>query len=180
MPKKTLLVIAAVAVMLVGATRAYGYYEVWNGWFNSGQLTYDGYTYNYVEGQSTVEDTTAGSVDSFTIHAIPYRSFYCATTGYTIRLWVTTATGWKDTGQSGQKEVNRGATWSGMAILTRPPLDPDTFDVVGTWDTTTEPGDCFNYPDPPDTPTYSAHWYVDGSSPFGLDGEGGSSGKLLE
>jgi hypothetical protein len=171
---KKLLVIAAVAVMLVGATRAYGYYEVWNGWFNSGYLTLDSDTFDYVEGQSTVEDTTAGSVDSFTIHAIPYRSFYCATTGYTIRLWVTGASGWKYTDQEGQKQAYNGA-WSGLAILRRSGLPPVVFDTVeGTWNTTEEAGDCFNYGGRP--PTYSASWVVTRSVPDGLTGGGTCSG----
>ncbi len=176
MSKKTLLIIAAIAVILAGATSAYGYYETWDGWFNSGYLIlYDEYTFDYVEGQSTVEDITAGSVDSFVIRAILYRSFYCATTGYTIRLWVTTASGSKDTGQEGQKEVDDGE-WSGMAILRRPPLHPDTFDVGGTWDTGDEEDDMyFDYPYH-ETPTYSAHWDALRSSPLGLTGKGGSAG----
>ena len=165
---KKLLLIAAIAVMLVGATRAYGYYEVWNGWFNSGYLTLDSDTFDYVEGQSTVEDTTAGSVDSFTIHAIPYRSFYCATTGYTIRLWVTGASGWKYTDQEGQKQAYNGA-WSGKAILRRSGLPPVVFDTVeGTW-WSTYPH--FNYDSEPD-PTYTASWLVTGSDPDGITGGG--------
>ncbi len=179
MSKKTLLIIAAVAVMLVGATNAYGYHEVWNGWFNSGYLTFLGSdTFDYVEGQSTVEDITAGSVDSFVIRAILYRSFYCATTGYTIRLWVTTASGSKDTGQSGQKEVNRGATWSGFARLYDDENNlRETFDVGGTWNTLVG-GDCFNYGGTP--PIYSAEWDMTDSEPDGLEGAGGSSGELME
>jgi len=173
MPKKTLLVIAAVAVMLVAATSAYGYHEVWDGWFNSGYLTLDSDTFDYVEGQSTVEDYTAGSVDSFTIWAIPYRSFYCATTGYTIRLWVTTATGWKYTVQEGQKEAYDGG-WTGEAILYRPLLPDDLdFDVWGTWGSTYPH---FNY----NTDSYTAWWRVSNSRPLGLGGKGGSSGTLRE
>ncbi|MEA3312300.1 MAG: hypothetical protein U9Q76_08815 [candidate division WOR-3 bacterium] len=53
------------------------------------------------------------------------------------------------------------------------------FDSVwGTWNTTSEPGDCFNYWGIPHI--YSAHWYVGGSSPGGLGGDGGSAGELLE
>ncbi|MEA3312299.1 MAG: hypothetical protein U9Q76_08810, partial [candidate division WOR-3 bacterium] len=50
---KKLLIITAIAVMLVGATSAYGYWEAWSGWFNSGYLTLFGdarfeYTYGKV------------------------------------------------------------------------------------------------------------------------------------
>jgi len=158
--------------------------ETWDGWFNSGWLECLGVRFDYTEGEGRLFDHTAGSVDSFTIHAIPYRSFYCATTGYTIRLWVTTATGAKPTGQSGQKEVDRGATWSGMAILTRPPVPPDPaqtieFTVVGTWDTEYY-YDYFNYV--PATPTYSANWYFGSSTPVGIitRGEGGSAGDRVD
>ena len=132
-----------------------------------------------MEGQSTVEDTTYGSVDSFTIRAILYRSFYCATTGYTIRLWVTTASGWKDTGQRGYKEAKGNPTWTGKAILYNPSHDSiQGFTVEGTWNTRAD-GDYFDYD--PETPTYSAHWILSGSSPLGItEGKGGSKGELLD
>jgi len=176
MRTKKLLLITAVAVMLVGATNAYGYYEAWDGWFNSGQLRLDDtYTFDYVSGQGTLEDTTAGSFDSFTVYAIPVLTFTCSGVG-TITLWAHTASGRKPTGQSGQKEVNRGATWLGFARLYDDNFDPVlTFtSVIGTWNTTVVEGDCFNYGGRPHI--YSAHWVVGRSTPDGLTGDGGSAG----
>jgi len=186
MPKKALIVIAAVAVMLVGATSAYGYEEAWEGWFNSGHLTFlQGPYFDYVEGEGVLRDYTAGSVDSFLVPIVTPSTFTCAASGpyegWTIKLWPD-ARGCKDTGQRGQKEVNPGATWLGKAILIIPheyPDPPDTveFDVVGTWNTTVEEGDCFNYGGLP--PIYSAHWDVDHSYPAGIDGDGGSAGERV-
>jgi hypothetical protein len=172
---QTILIIAAVAVMLVGATSASAYYERWDGWVNSGSLEYGDDTYNYVEGQGTIEDNTDGSLDTFFITSVPYRSFYCTTTGYSIRLWVHTATGCKDTGQEDQKEVDENATWTGTAKLYDDENHPiQTFNtVVGTWDTSAG-GDYFDYD--PETPIYSAHWVASYSSPSGITGEGGSEG----
>jgi len=34
MRDKKILIVAAIAVMLVGATSAFGYYESWDGWVN--------------------------------------------------------------------------------------------------------------------------------------------------
>jgi len=173
---KKLILIAAIAVMLAGATSAYGYFEVWNGWFNSGELTLTldrDYTFDYVSGEGTLEDTTNGDVDEFAIYAIPALTFTCTSTGWTIRLWAAPASGWKYTGQSGQKEAYDGA-WSGYAILTRPPLDPMVFDTVeGTWDTD-DLSDYFNYGGRP--PIYSAEWDIIRSVPDSLDGVGGSEG----
>jgi len=179
---KTLLLIAAVAVMLVGATSASAYYEWWDGWFSSGELTYLEATFDYVEGEGMLRDTTAGSVDSFLVPIITPSTFTCAATGYYIKLWPG-ASGSKPTGQRGQKEVNVGATWAGHAILyiLGPPNPPQTvvFDSVwGTWNTTSEAGDCFDYGGIP--PIYSAHWYVVGSTPGGLGGDGGSAGDLQD
>ncbi|MBA7600430.1 hypothetical protein ES703_07482 [subsurface metagenome] len=186
MSKKTLLVIAAVAVMLVAATNASAYCEAWTGWFNSGYLEYFGATFEYTNGEGRLEDRTYGSVDSFYITTVTPSTFTCTRTGCTIKLWVTTPSGSKDTGQEGQKQVDE-AEWSGNAIriIPQPPPNPpkiDTFTVWGTWNTTDEPGDYFDYtmcPCPPDTPTYSAHWIASYSSPLGITGEGDSAGDRI-
>ncbi|MBA7605296.1 hypothetical protein ES703_12426 [subsurface metagenome] len=179
MRNKKILIIAAVAVMLVGATSAYAYHEVWDGWFNSGYLILSDVEteqyFEYVEGEGILEDLTAGDIDTFFIAAISVLTFTCIETGDTIKLWAAPASGSKPTGQSGIKEVNEGAAWSGMAILRRSGLPPDTFDVEGTWDTTSEAGDCFNYL-PGKPPNYSAHWEISNSEPEGLTGAGGSAG----
>ncbi|TKJ38027.1 hypothetical protein CEE36_10840, partial [candidate division TA06 bacterium B3_TA06] len=83
------LLIAAIAVMLVGATSAYGYYEHWDGWFNSGYLTY-GDTYDYVSGEGVLQDRTYGSVDSFFVNFVTPSTFTCESgeyEGYYIMLW---------------------------------------------------------------------------------------------
>jgi|GEM_PF-988941 len=191
MPKKALIVIAAIAVMLVGATSVYGYYEVWDGWFNSGSLRLDDtYTFNYVSGQGLLEDTTAGSVDSFFVSTVTPSTFTCESgeyEGYTIKLWPG-ASGYKYTGQSGQKEAEGDPTptWTGFArrYIPDPPNPPkiEEFDVWGTWNTRAD-GDYFDYtmcPCPPATPTYSAHWIANLSDPLGITGEGGSAGDRID
>jgi len=137
-----------------------------------------------VEGEGILRDTTAGSVDSFFVTTVTPGTFTCTRTGCTIKLWVTTPSGSKDTGQEGQKQVDE-AEWSGNAIriIPQPPPKPpkiEEFTVVGTWEST-DP-DCFDYtmcPCPPDTPTYRAHWIADYSVPLGITGAGGSEGELL-
>jgi hypothetical protein len=177
---KALLLIAGVAIMLAAATSASAYLEYWEGWFNSGYLVYDDYTFNYTEGESTLEDHTVGDVDEFSVSSITSSTFTCSTGGgyynYSIKVW-SNPSGWKDTGRSGQKEVNRGATWTGTAKLYQPGKDPEDFNVSGTWDTGTSIDDMyFDYD--PETPTYSAHWVMNYSNPDGLTGEGGSAGEL--
>jgi len=172
---KTLLIIAAVAVMLVAATNASAYHEHWDGWFNSGYLTYDGYTYNHVEGIGGVADTTNGDVDEFFLDAITVITFYCSGTDGTIVVRLTSSSGSKPTGQEDQKEGS--GNWGGTAVLTRPGLPNVNFTtLVGTWDTN-DAGDYFNYA--PETPTYSAKWYVSYSDPDGLTGAGGSAGYRI-
>jgi len=180
---KKLLLIAAIAVMLVGATSASAYYESWDGWFNSGYLKYLGATFDYTEGEGILTDTTAGSVDSFLVPTITPSTFTCESgdfEGYSIQLWPG-ASGRKPTGQSGQKEVHDNATWSGYARLYIPqPPDPPQevdFTVEGTWNTRAG-DDCFNYGGRP--PIYSAHWYFGSSDPPGFTGgEGGSEGDRI-
>jgi hypothetical protein len=183
---KKLLIIAAVAVMLAGATSAYAYHEKWDGWFNSGYLILTinnhEYTFNYTSGSGVLEDRTYGSVDSFFVSAINFAiTFTCESgpyEGYYIKLWPG-ASGWKLTGESGQKEVYDGE-WSGFAILYRPGQPNKVFNpVVGTWDTRDD-GDYFDYTDYPDEDaTYSAKWDVSYSTPLGLDGDGGSAGARI-
>ncbi|TKJ44272.1 hypothetical protein CEE36_00590 [candidate division TA06 bacterium B3_TA06] len=161
--------------MLVDATSAYGYYEGWDGWFNSGFLTFlEGDPFDYVEGEGRLEDLTSGDVDTFFVSTITPSTFTCATSGWTIKLWPG-ASGSKPTGQEGQKEAYNGA-WSGYAILTITGFPPDTFTVVGTW-ASTDPYH-FNYDSEPD-PTYTAWWRVSNSDPEGIEGEGGSAGERI-
>jgi len=169
------LLIAAVAVMLVAATSASAYYERWEGWFNSGHLFYGDDTYDYVEGEGVLEDRTYGSVDSFFVSAVCISTFSCTEKGWTIKLWPG-ASGYKYTGQSEQKQVEDGA-WTGFARLYRPELPDVEFTVGGTWNTTDEPGDCFNYWGRPYI--YSAHWVLSESDPLDLRGAGGSAGERI-
>jgi hypothetical protein len=188
MSKKTLLIIAAVAVMLAGATSAYGYQEYWEGWFNSGYLILSTSspprvdTFHYTTGESILEDHTVGDVDEFHVPSVTPSTFTCYTEPYMgcyIKVW-SNPSGSKDTGQEDQKEVNRGATWTGTAILYQPGKDPEEFDVEGTWNTE-DAGDCFDYTDyPEEDATYSAHWVMNYSDPDRLRGEGGSAGTLQE
>jgi len=60
-----------------------------------------------------------------------------------------------------------------MAILTITGFPPDTFDVVGTWETD-DASDYFSYEGTP--PIYRAEWDMTNSEPDGLDGDGGSEG----
>ncbi|TKJ42888.1 hypothetical protein CEE36_06375 [candidate division TA06 bacterium B3_TA06] len=183
MRTKKLLLIAAVAVMLVGATSAYGYYETWDGWFNSGELEYFNSPFYYTNGEGVLQDRTYGSVDSFFVNFVTPSTFTCESgeyEGYYIMLWPD-ASGSKPTGQSGHKEVHEGATWSGKAVLfiPNPPYLPQTveFTLEGTWDTEFY-NDYFNYV--PHTPTYSAHWYFGSSDPPGFTGgDGGSEGERI-
>jgi hypothetical protein len=183
---KKLSIIAAVAVMLAAATSAHAYYEWWEGWFNSGWLILSTPspprvdTFYYTTGQSTLVDCTDGDVDEFYVPSVTPSTFTCSTQGpymgCYIKVW-SNPSGSKDTGQEGQKEVNRGATWTGTAKLYQPGKDPEDFNVSGTWDTGTSIDDMyFDYD--PETPTYSAHWVMNYSNPDGLTGEGGSAGEL--
>jgi len=138
-----------------------------------------GYTY----GEGTLEDNTYGSSDTFFVSAICFSTFTCGEggpyEGYYIKLWPG-ASGSKPTGQSGQKEVDDGATWEGYGRLYIPSTPPETVDftVEGTWNTTVEEGDCFDYGGRP--AIYSAHWVVTVSDPEDLTGAGGSAGDLQD
>ena len=170
---KKLLIIAAIAVMLMGATSAYGYYEGWNGWFNSGYLRYGGNDFTS-GGSGIVSDSTLilEEEDDFYLKANASVDFVYDGGWYedTITLGISRFFGSKPTDQSGQKEGSGG--WSGMAILRRSGLSPDTFTVVGTWRSTYPH---FNYDSEPD-PTYTASWLVTGSVPDGITGGGTCSG----
>jgi len=179
---KKLIVIAAVAVMLVAATSAYGYYEDWDGWFNSGYIRYGGNDYTSVGSDIVSDSTIYEKPDDFYLKANASVDFVYYDGSYedTITLGISRFFGSKTTGQSGQKEGSGG--WSGTAILTIPGLPPVVFDTVeGTWNTR-DAGDYFDYtmcPCPPDTPTYSAKWVVTRSVPPGLTGADGSAGDRL-
>jgi hypothetical protein len=180
---KALLLIAGVAIMLAAATSASAYLEYWEGWFNSGYLVYDDYTFNYTEGESTLEDHTVGDVDEFSVSSITSSTFTCSTGGgyynYSIKVW-SDPSGWKDTGRSGQKEAEGDPTptWTGTAKLYNDEhVLQDTYTIGGTWNTGNEYDDMyFDYD--PETPTYSAHWILSGSSPPDItEGEGDSEGE---
>ena len=180
MSKKTLLVIAAVAVMLVGATSAYGYDEMWSGWWYSGTLTYNSHDYTAVDSGYVSDSTFSDTTDTFYLpqDVIVNFIYVVGEIEDTIEFENTVFTGSKPTGQSGTKEGS--GVWLGSAILRRSGLPPVVFDTVeGTWNTR-EAGDYFDYtmcpPCPPRTPTYSAKWVVTRSVPDGITGGGTCSG----
>ncbi|MEA3311792.1 MAG: hypothetical protein U9Q76_06195 [candidate division WOR-3 bacterium] len=176
---KTLLLIAAIAVMLVGATSAYGYHEAWDGWFSWGILYYEDSAYTCSSPGGTVYDSTAGTVDNFYFSGgIPVAAFVCSAINDTIYLTVSSSTGSKTTGQSGTKEGN--GDWSGSAVRRGPSHPPQTFSLVrGTWDTQDTEGQTRYFDYRPATPTYSARWNVSYSIPWGITGRGGSSGYRI-
>jgi hypothetical protein len=99
---KTLLLIAGVAIMLAGATSAYGYLERWEGWFNSGYLICLDSRFDYTTGSGTLEDMTDGSDDYFFVSSVTPSTFTCESgeyAGYYIMLWPD-ASGSKPTGQA--------------------------------------------------------------------------------
>ncbi len=181
MPKKALLVIAAVAVMLMAATSAYGddyTHERWDGWFNSGHLNYNSKTYTIVESYRMVEDSTytfppppRPGRDTFYL-TVDVLTFVCAA-GYndSIFVCIPTFTGGKEYGTSGTHEGS--GLWSGSGYSDNS-AEPETklFDFWGTWAST---GNDFNYDSEPD-PTYTADWDVTGSNPPGITGDGTCSG----
>ena len=178
---KKLLVIAAVAVMLVGATSAYGYYEDWDGWFNSGYITYGGNNYTSV-GSNVVSDSTLLLLpqDNFYLKANASVDFVYDGGWYedTLTLGISRFFGSKPTGdESGHKEGSGG--WSGSARVHGPGHPDLYFTIWGTWDTDGA-NEYFDYrtcPCPPgDPPTYTADWDVTGSYPDGITGGGTCSG----
>jgi len=174
------LLIAAVAVMLVGATNAYAYHEVWDGWFNSGSLDYDRKTYEYVESYNIVDDSTyiAGRRDTFYRESIPAIAFVCAA-GYddSIFVYIATFSGGKEYGTSGTHEGDGVWTGLGYSDRSKEPMYY-LFDFGGTWDTD-DGNDYFDYTDcpcpPGGPPTYSADWDVTSSNPPNVVTGGGTS-----
>ncbi|MCK4334044.1 hypothetical protein KAX06_04580 [candidate division WOR-3 bacterium] len=171
MPKKALLVIAAVAVMLVAATSAYGYDEMWSGWWYSGTLTYNSHDYTAVDSGYVSDSTFSDTTDTFYLpqDVIVNFIYVVGEIEDTIEFEDTVFTGSKPTGQSGTKEGS--GVWSGLAIHRRSGFPPDTFTIWGTWDTD-DANDYFDYN--PRTPTYSADWDVTGSNPPGVITGGGT------
>ena len=171
--KKTLLLIAAIAVMLAAATSAYGYWETWNGWWYSGTLTYNSHDYTAVDSGYVSDSTFSDTTDTFYLPQDVTVDFVYVIGEIedTIEFENTVFTGSKPTGQSGTKEGS--GVWLGSAILRRSGLPPVVFDSVwGTWWST---GNHFNYNSEPD-PTYTASWLVTGSDPDGITGGGTCSG----
>jgi len=171
---KKLILIAAVAVMLVGATNAYGYYEDWDGWFNSGTISinYGSRVFTSV-GMGIVSDSTIElKPDDFYLKANACVDFVYVDDGYedTLTLGISRFFGSKPTDQSGQKEGSGG--WSGSARVHGPGHEDVNFILGGTWEAE------FIYTgDPPDG-TYEGTWRETSSSIPGVSGSGGSSGSL--
>ncbi len=169
---KKLLLIAAVAVMLLGATNAYGYYEGWDGWFNSGTLVYDSKNYTIVESYNTVDDSTYTRFplpdrDTFYL-TVDVLTFVCAAgPDDSIFVGISTFTGGKEYGTSGTHEGS--GFWSGSGYSDNSG-ETKLFDFGGTWAST---GNDFNYNTRP--PTYTASWLV---NPLGVvTGSGTCSGE---
>jgi len=161
--------------MLVAATNAYGYYEDWDGWFNSGYLRYGGNDFTSVGGMDVVSDSTILELRTDDFYLKVNVCVYFVYGSDTIMLGIDGFTGSKQTGdESGQKEGSGG--WLGMAILRIPGLPPVVFDTVeGPWRSTYPH---FNYDSRP--PTYTASWLVTRSVPAGITGAGGSAGERWE
>ncbi|MCK4334703.1 hypothetical protein KAX06_07995 [candidate division WOR-3 bacterium] len=169
---KKLLIIAAVAVMLAGATSAYGYWEQWSGWWYSGTLTYNSHDYTAVDFGYVSDSSFSRETDTFYLpqDVIVNFIYVVGEIEDTIEFENTVFTGSKPTGQSGTKEGS--GVWLGMAILRRSGLPPVVFDTVeGTWRSTYPH---FNYDTRP--PTYTASWLVTRSVPDGITGGGTCSG----
>ncbi len=170
---KTLLLIAAVAMMLMAATSAYGYYETWDGWWYSGTLTYNSHDYTAVDSGYVSDSSFTEFTDTFYLPQDVILNFIYVIGEIedTIEFEDTVFTGSKPTGDSGTKEGS--GVWLGTAILRRSGLPPVVFDSVwGTWWST---GNHFNYNTRPD-PTYTASWLVTGSDPDGITGGGTCTG----
>ena len=175
MSKKTLLIIAAVAVMLMGATNAYGYHEIWNGWVNSGTLYYDSKTYRYVEGGMEVDDSTyifpsppSPGLDTFGIWtSIPRIAFVCAAGDYdSIFVYISRVWGGKPYGTSGQ--IDGSGFWSGEGYSNRDmKQEHQLFTFGGTWEATFDYG----------PKTYEGTWMKTWSDTPGVSGSGTCSGK---
>lgn len=162
MSKKTLLVIAAVAVMLLGATSAYGYYETWDGWWSSGTIEYDENTYTHSGEGFMIRDSTYSETRDtfyFSSGAVNLMPFVCDDVNppdtIFLALPLSGTYGGKPTGQSGEKYGI--GEWSGTGY------DHELvkiFDIEGTWTGT------FNYTDRPYI--YTAVAYSTWSSPPGI------------
>ncbi|MBA7692546.1 hypothetical protein ES703_101113 [subsurface metagenome] len=167
------LLITAVAVMLMAATSAYGYYEDWDGWFNSGYLRYGGNDFTSV-GSGIVSDSTLTleEEDDFYLKANASVDFVYDGGWYedTITLGISNFFGSKPTDQSGQKEGSGG--WSGSARVHGPGHEDVNFVLGGTWEAE------FTYTSDPLAGTYEGTWRETSSSIPGVSGSGGSSGSL--
>ncbi|MEA3312380.1 MAG: hypothetical protein U9Q76_09220 [candidate division WOR-3 bacterium] len=175
---KTLLLIAAVAVMLLAVTNVHAYSEAWLGWFRTGALYYDGNTYVHSDTltHGTASDTTYSVTrDTFWDFIWTVQKTFVYSAGDdTIYLSVTSLfTGGKDTGQSGTKEGN--GVWLGTTICT---VDNNRYSVWGTWDTGI-PIDYyyFNYNSTP--PTYTVRWRITGGAIGCPTGYGTSYGEKM-
>jgi len=149
------------------------YLETWDGWFNSGYLTYGGNDYTSV-GSGIVSDSTLTleEEDDFYLKANASVDFVYDGGWYedTISLGISRFFGSKTTDQSGTKEGSGG--WSGTGRVHGPGHEDVNFVLGGTWEAE------FTYTgDPPDG-TYEGTWRVTSSWPVFVSGIGGSSGFL--
>jgi len=159
MSKKTILIIA-VAMMLVAASNAYGYTELWTGGCGTGTLTYNGNVYTHGNGNYAgyIRDTTktAGQRDTFdlynnTWHVVFYYDLHGANPDSLVILNYSWGfRGGKVTGTSGAK--------SGLGTF-HAACSNKVFLFTGTWYNTT-----FDYR--PGTPTASGDWSVDANQPY--------------
>jgi len=154
--------------MLVAASNAYGYTELWTGGCGTGTLYYNNHAYTYGNGNFAgyIRDTTktAGQRDTFdlytnTWHVVFYYDLHGANPDSLVILNYSWGfRGWKYTGTTGTHD-GEGTFLAACSNK--------VFVFTGTWDNTT-----FDYR--PSTPTASGDWSVDdnqslsGSGTFGL------------
>jgi len=164
MSKKVTLIIAAVAMILVAASSAYAYTELWTGGCGSGTLTYNGDDYYYGYGNYTgyIRDTTktAGQRDTFdlytnTWHAVFYYDLHGANPDSLVILNYSWGfRGGKVTGTSGTK-YGSGTFYAACSNK--------VFLFTSTWSAMSSPYGFFYTSSPP---TVSGTWSVDANQPY--------------
>jgi hypothetical protein len=175
MRTKKLLLIAAIAVMLAAATSAYGYHEVWDGWWSSGWIDYNDHLYTQSgEGGYIRDYTYSATRDTFYFGAaMALIPFVCEEIDDTIclELPLSETYGGKETGTEDTKEGE--GEWSGTGYHLEDHELVWIFDILGTWYSTAP--NHFNYDSRPD-PTYTAESPSTGSNPPGVRARGYSRG----
>lgn len=177
MASKKALIIIAVAMMLIAASSAYAYTELWSGGCGTGTLTYndDDYYYDHGDYNGNIRDTTktAGQRDTFDLYTCTWEAVFYHWSGgiehsgsiddsLVITEYSWGVRGWKYTGTTGTK-YGEGTF---IAACTN-----KNFVFYGTWDNTT-----FDYT--PHTPTASGDWDVTGTYPDQVDLEGDGTFEL--